>query len=608
MAEQAYAYVTLIPVAKGFQGAIAKELGGVNNVGKTAGKKAGKGFGGGFGGALKGLGGIIAGGLAAAGIGSFVKDSISQASSLGESINALEVTFSDLSASSVDELKKISDGAAVNFGLSKTEFNGLAVQFSSFATKIAGPGGDVVDIMETLAGRGADFASVMDLDVADAMAMFQSGLAGEAEPLKKFGIDISQASIEAYALANGIGEAGRQLTESEKVQARYGAIMEQTAKTQDDFGNTSDSLANAQRILGAQFENMKAEVGGPLLNAFADLTAGLMPVVAIMGPMLVGVMEELAPVITDLAGMIPSLLEGFLPLIPVIGSLASIFFDLVADLLPVFVTLMETLMPVIGDLMPAIASLVSDAMGLLVPILLQLVDALVPMVEALLPVFMELFEALAPVVLSLLEAFMPLINLILPMLIGFIEFLTPILIFVAEVLGEVLVWGIGMFTDKLAFMTDALSTFGTFFGDLWEGIKDLFENRLNGMIAGFEGFVNFLIRGVNLIVNALNSLRFEVPDWVPEIGGSTLGFSISNIPEITLGRVALAKGGLVTGPTNALVGEAGPEVVMPLDRFEKMMGIDGGGGQSVNYYAAPNKSFDAEQELRLAMQRVRAFA
>jgi phage-related protein len=607
MAEQAYAYVTLIPVAKGFQGAIAKELGGVNNVGKTAGQKAGKGFGGGFGGALKGLGGIIAGGLAAAGIGSFVKDSISQASSLGESINALEVTFSDLSASSVDELKKISDGAAVNFGLSQTEFNGLAVQFSSFATKIAGPGGDVVDIMETLAGRGADFASVMDLDVADAMAMFQSGLAGEAEPLKKFGIDISQASIEAYALANGIGEAGRQLTESEKVQARYGAIMEQTAKTQGDFVNTSDSLANAQRVLGAQFENMKAEVGGPLLNAFADLTAGLMPVVEMMGPILVGVMEELAPIIADLAGQIPGLLEGFLPLLPVLGDLVGIFLELAADLLPVFVDLVMALMPAITELLPLFAELIGDAFEVLIPILVQVIDALVPIVEALLPVFMEIFEALAPVMLTLIEAFLPLIDLLLPMFIEFIEFLTPILLFVAEVLGGVLVFGIDLFIGAVEGMTANLEIFGTFFGDLWGGIKDFFEDTINGMIGGFEGFVNFIIRGVNQMISALNRLNIDVPKTAFN-DAFKIGFNLPSIPEISLGRVALAKGGLVTGPTNALVGEAGPEVVMPLDRFEKMMGIDGGGGQSVNYYAAPNKSFDAEQELRLAMQRVRAFA
>jgi hypothetical protein len=72
--------------------------------------------------------------------------------------------------------------------------------------------------------------------------------------------------------------------------------------------------------------------------------------------------------------------------------------------------------------------------------------------------------------------------------------------------------------------------------------------------------------------------------------------------------VALAEGGLVTGPTNALIGEAGPEVVIPLDRFERMMGDSVGAGRSINYYAAPNKSFDAEQELRLAMQRVRVLA
>ena len=73
-------------------------------------------------------------------------------------------------------------------------------------------------------------------------------------------------------------------------------------------------------------------------------------------------------------------------------------------------------------------------------------------------------------------------------------------------------------------------------------------------------------------------------------------------------RVALAEGGLVTGPTNALVGEAGPEVVIPLDRFENMMGLNNGGGKTVNYYAAPNQSIDSEASLFQAMNRAKVVA
>jgi hypothetical protein len=603
MAEQAYAYVTLIPVAKGFQQAVAKEMGGVNNVGKTAGQDAGKGFSGGFGSSLGKLAGVVGGALAAAGVGSFLKDSVAQASDLDESLNALSVTYGSAS----DGIVALGETAATRLGLAATDFNALSVQFASFGGNIVGEGGDVVGFIDDLTTRSADFASVMNLDVAEAARVFQSGLAGETEPLKKFGIDLSAAAVDAYALANGIGEAGKPLTEAQKQQARYGALMEQTAKTQGDFGNTSDGLANAQRILGANFDNMKAQVGGPLLGAFATLTTGLLPVIETMGPLLTGVIEDLAPIIADLAGQIPGLLESFLPMLPVIGELAGIFLELAADLLPIFVDLIMALMPAITDLLPILAEFIGDAMEVLVPILVQLIDALVPIIEALLPVFMELFEALAPVVLTLIEAMLPIIEMLLPLFVELIEFLTPILVTVAEIIGDVLVFAIELFVGAITGITESLATFGEFFSSLWEGIKEFFVDTINALIGGFEGFVNFVIRGVNKIVDALNGLSFEVPDWVPEIGGATLGFSIPKIPEISLGRVALAKGGLVTGPTNALIGEAGPEVVIPLDRFESMMGINGQNG-TVNYYAAPNKSFDAEQELRLAMTRARVLA
>jgi hypothetical protein len=70
-------------------------------------------------------------------------------------------------------------------------------------------------------------------------------------------------------------------------------------------------------------------------------------------------------------------------------------------------------------------------------------------------------------------------------------------------------------------------------------------------------------------------------------------------------KVKLAQGGLVTGPTNALIGEAGPELVIPLDKFESMFGMAGGQGKAINYYAAPNQSLDSEQELFQAMKRAK---
>jgi phage-related protein len=612
VAEQAYAYVTLIPVAKGFQQAVAKEMGGVNNVGKKAGDDAGKGFSSGFGTAIKGLA-VVGGALAVAGITSFLKDSVKASSDLNESLNAVSVSF----GSATQGIVSLGETAANRLGLSAVQFNAIATQFSGFATNIVGPGGDVVGFIDELTTRGADFASVFNLDVDEALRLFQSGLAGETEPLRKFGIDLSAATVEAFAYANGIAAAGSPLTEQQKQVARYGALLEQTNKVQGDFANTSDGLANAQRILAANFANVQAEVGGPLLGAFANLTTALIPVVQQLGPVLVDVIGQLAPVITDLAGELPSLLVGLMPLLPILGELAKVFLDIVGQLLPVFVQLFSALLPIIIELLPIVALFVSDVLMALVPILLEIVTALIPLVESLLPIFLKLFEALLPVTIELINAMLPLIELLLPILIGLIEFLAPILVIVADIFGKLLVGAIQQFAGALTYGINFIKQFGDEFTYVFNAIGDFFYKIINGMIAGFEGFVNTTVDALNAVIDALNSIQVKAPKWVTDLTGMTsFGFALSRLNKTYFQRLStslpaaptfMAKGGLVTGPTNAIVGEAGPELVIPLDRFESMMN-SGGDGRTVNYYAAPNKSFDAEQELRLAMTRARVLA
>lgn len=300
----AEAWIQLTPTLDGATRKIEKELGGV---GTTAGKTAGKTYGGGL------LSGVksIAGPLAALGGGAlaldFGKDSLSAASDLGESLNALDVVFGDVSG----EIAGLGEAAAQNVGLSNLDFNNLAVQFSGFAKNIAGEGGDVVGTLDDLTGRASDFASVMNLDVAEAAGLFQSGLAGESEPLRRFSIDLSAAAVDAYAYANGIAEGGEQLTEAEKVQARYGLLMQETAQTQGDFANTSDSLANSTRILSSEWENFKADAGEALLPL---ATAGVNWLTEDVVPALQDVhgfiTEDVAPAVSELWDQITNPPEG----------------------------------------------------------------------------------------------------------------------------------------------------------------------------------------------------------------------------------------------------------------------------------------------------------
>lgn len=204
----------------------------------------------------------------------FAGSAIGQASDLAESANAVEVAFDD----AADRILKLGENASTAVGLSATDFNQFAVQFSGFAKQLTSDEQDIVDVTEEISTRVADFASVMNLEVPDAASKFQSALSGSAEVLRPYGIDVSDAAVKQQALADGIWDGVGNMTESEKVMGRYRAIMEQTEQMAGDFANTSEGLANQQRILKAEFDNVKATVGEAMIPALESLMGAVKPV------------------------------------------------------------------------------------------------------------------------------------------------------------------------------------------------------------------------------------------------------------------------------------------------------------------------------------------
>lgn len=112
------------------------------------------------------------------------------------------------------------------------------------------------------------------------------------------------------------------------------------------------------------------------------------------------------------------------------------------------------------------------------------------------------------------------------------------------------------------------------FSKAWEGIKSGFTKAFDFITKGIktyiniyiivvESFVNAFIKGINFIVRALNKIKFNIPNWVPVIGGKSFGFNLPSIKEISIPK--LAKGAIIDNPTLAMVGEAGKEAVMPLE-------------------------------------------
>lgn len=239
----------------------------------------------------------------------FGRGAVNAASDLAESANAVDVAFGD----AADRILQLGENASTAVGLSATDFNQFAVQFSGFAKQLTTNEKDIVDVTEEISGRVADFASVMNLEVPDAASKFQSALSGSAEVLRPYGIDVSDAAVKQQALADGIWDGVGNMTESEKVMGRYRAVMEQTSQMAGDFANTSDGLANQQRVLAAEMENAKATIGEALVPAMEAIMGAVSPVLEAFTALPKGLQQTLALVTAGAFGMktFSNTLQGF---------------------------------------------------------------------------------------------------------------------------------------------------------------------------------------------------------------------------------------------------------------------------------------------------------
>lgn len=221
---------------------------------------------------------VAVAGAATAAVVGFAKSSISAAKDLGESINAVEVVFGD----AADTITGFGQISAQTVGLSTSTFQQMASQTGQL---LQGMGLDADTAAEStirLTQRAADMASVMNTDVDQALGAIQSALQGQSEPIRKFIGSFSVAELQAYAVEKGMIAAGESMDETTKALATMEFIMDKTNRMAGDFIQTSDELANSQRVAAAEFENAQARFGEAaqapaafLVNLGSDILQGL---------------------------------------------------------------------------------------------------------------------------------------------------------------------------------------------------------------------------------------------------------------------------------------------------------------------------------------------
>lgn len=224
-----------------------------------------------FGGMLGAVGQVataVAGLAAVKFAGGQLLSSISAASDLAETVSKVGVLFGD----SAKEIEVFAETASTALGQSKQEALDAAATFAVFGKSAGLSGGQLVDFSTDLTGLASDMASFSNTTPADAIEALGAALRGEMEPIRRYGVLLDDASLRDEAFRLGLVRTTKEaLTPQQKVLAANAAIFRQTAAAQGDFERTSGGLANQQRILAAQFANVKTEIGEGLLPVAVQL-------------------------------------------------------------------------------------------------------------------------------------------------------------------------------------------------------------------------------------------------------------------------------------------------------------------------------------------------
>lgn len=210
-------------------------------------------------------------GVAIREIGQFVWEAAQAASDVEESTNAIGRVFGEAAG----EVEAFGDTAAEQVGLSKAQFQGLAAETGALLTGLGFDVEDAADKTLLLTGRASDMASVFNTDVETAVRAIGSALKGERDPIERFGVALNESKVQAKALELGLAETKGEIDATDKALASIELILEQTDTVAGDFLETSDGLANSQRILKARIEDTRAEIGQRLLPIMADATSAV---------------------------------------------------------------------------------------------------------------------------------------------------------------------------------------------------------------------------------------------------------------------------------------------------------------------------------------------
>lgn len=541
----------------------------------------------------------VAGAISVAAVVSFGKAIVSSASDQEQAIGALNSVFGEYA----DQMNAFGQTTAENLGISRAEFSQMAAVTGSMLKNAGVPMDEIATSTQTLTERAADMAAMFGGTVPEAMNAINSALKGERDPIERYGVSLKEAAVQAKAVEMGLVDAEGKVTDYGKAMATQALIMEQSADASGTFARESDTVAGQTARMTAQFKDLQADLGRQLLpvlvkvaGILTDLISfvknnqgWLIPLVASIGGIVLAVKAwqvaqtawtlatqaaAAAQVVFNAAMMmnpiglivlaVAALAAGFVALYKNVDWFREAVDKMVDGVVAAFNWLLDAIKSVwqwVTDNWPLLLAILTGPFGLAVLAIQKNWDTIVDAVKA---------------VINWIKVNWPLILAILTGPFGL------------AVLAIQRNWDSikNGFSAAIDSIKSVASTIWTALTDpfkrawetiriIWEDIPRNFRNFVTGIKNAFSGLADVISAPFRTAFNSIKSwwnstvggFGFSVPSWVPGVGGKSF-----KIPK-------MATGGIVTRPTIALIGEAGAEAVVPLDRAGRF------GGVTINVYA-----------------------
>lgn len=236
--------------------------------------------------------------LAAAGVAS-----VNFSSDMQKAINKVEVAF----GGAADSVKEWSSTTLNSIGLAQGTALDMAALFGDMATSMGYSQDAAAQMSMALVNLAADLASFKNIGIDQASTALKSIFTGETESLKELGVVMTQANLEAYALAEGYTTAYTAMDQAQQVAVRYQYVLANTQNAQGDFARTSDSTANQLRIFRESLKEAAATAGDELLPIITPIIGKLNELIQTFGDLDEGTQKAVVQTGLFLAALGPML-------------------------------------------------------------------------------------------------------------------------------------------------------------------------------------------------------------------------------------------------------------------------------------------------------------